>query len=131
LSEAVPRKTHGLYVGESIFKAFTEYAAKHYPMKSYEVWEKALIYYMKNHPLEDISIIIQGQVKSETTDRLEAVHMALLEKYLRLHMCRLVEKDGNPEYLRRVISKEIKQGVKIKHPSPKFLELLEEAVKLI
>jgi len=57
--------------------------------------------------------------------------MSLIEKHLKLYMKRLVEKDGNSEYLRRTISKEVKRGVKIKKPSPEFLELLEEAVKLI
>ena len=93
--------------------------------------EKAFISYMENHPLEGIPIVIQNQIKSDIVDRLEGVHMGLIEKHLRLYMKRLVDKDGNPEYLRRTISKEVKRGVKIKKPSPEFLELLEEAVKLV
>ena len=93
--------------------------------------EEAFISYMENNPLEGMSIVIQNQIKSDIVDRLEVVQMDLIEKHLRLYMKRLVEKDGNSEYLRRTISKEVKRGVKIKKPSPEFLELLEEAVKLI
>lgn len=115
---------------QSIADAGRRYA-KLSGFKSGEFAEKAFIYYMENHPLEDVPIIIQNQVKSEIVDRLEVVRMTLIEKRLKLYMKRLVDKDGNSEYLRRTMSKEIKQGLKIKHPPPEFVTLLEEASELV
>ena len=118
------------HMRESVAKAGRSYARRS-GLAVGDFAEKAFISYMENHPLEGTPIIIQNQIKSDIVDRLEVIQMSLIEKHLRLYMKRLVDKDGNPEYLRRTISKEVKRGVKIKKPSPEFLELLEEAVKLV
>jgi len=86
---------------------------------------------MRNNPLEGSPIIIQNQIKLDLVDKLDNIQMGLIEKRLRLHMKRLVDKDGSVEYLRRAVSKEVQRGVKIKHPTAGFIELLEEAVKLV
>ena len=115
---------------ESVAKAGRSYARRS-GLAVGDFAEKAFISYMENHPLEGTPIIIQNQIKSDIVDRLEVVQMSLIEKHLRLYMKRLVDKDGSVEYLRRAVSKEVQRGVKIKHPTAEFIELLEEAVKLV
>jgi len=96
-----------------------------------ETVEEALIEYMKNHPLEGTPIVIQNQIKSSINDKLKILQISLIEKPLRLYMTRLTDGDGDPDFLRKNISKEVKRGIKIKTPPPEFLALLMEADKLI
>jgi len=127
----VARKTHGVYIGSEVFEAFTEYASKQYPLKSCEVWEKALTEYMETHPRESVNITIQQRIKAELPNRMDLLRMSMIEAKLRA----LIEKTGCGEvdqnWLKEAIGKETKKGLKIKKPTENFISLLEEAVKHI
>lgn len=122
--------SRSIYISRNVIEGFTRYA-KLTPEGVAHHLEKAFIEYMINHPLEGIPIIIQNEVKSGVEDKLKEVQIHLVEKPLRLYMQRLTDKDGDLEFLRRAILKELKRGLKIKNPPDGFVDLLVEAKNLV
>jgi len=109
----------------SIASAGRTYAKKA-GLGSGEFAEKAFTEYLKNHPVEDIIIIIQQQIKSRLPSRQKKLAMSLITRDAEYAMKRLDElEDGYYPELKEVLIKCLRRGVKIKEPTEKFVELLE------
>ena len=129
MSNAVSKKSHPVYMSESVFKAFIEYASKQYPLKSYEVWENALVEYMAKHPTAGVNITVQRQIKESLPSKIELLRMSVIETKLKVLMEKVNYGEGDQNWLRETIGREVKRGLKIKAPTETFLSLLEEAAK--
>lgn len=127
----VSRKTCGLYINEEIFKAFTLYASKQKPLSSCEVWETALLEYMKDHPVNEIKVNIQ-QVASTIPSRRDNIRIKIVSRKLKNLISALDTMNGkDTSLLEDKLLTWIAKGADIKNPSNEFLELLERAMNEI
>lgn len=125
------RKTFGLYISEGVFKAFTLYASKHRPIKACEIWEKALMHYMENNPIECLTFEIQ----KEFSEKIEnGIQRELEEKILCkdiegcLRTLETIETTnlGNFSTVLSELVSAVRTATKIKSPSGRLLSALKK-----
>ena len=123
------RKTCAVYMDYEIFKVFTLYASKQKPLTACEVWERVLVQYMANNPIDYTTINIQQQIASEIPSKQEELKMRLISDNILFIFERFeaVGKDRVPLLLID-LAKLVKKGVEIKKPTEEFLQLLERAM---
>ena len=127
------RKTVGLYINEDVFKAFTLYASKHKPLKACEIWEKALLQYMKNNPTELISLEIQQHIMSTLPERRDVVRMKSISRKLETFMNLIDSLNGKGDIskLEEKLLTWVARGAEVKNPTEEFVELLERAINYV
>ena len=119
------RNNQSFHMKPSIALAGREYARLS-RLCNGELVEKAFIEYMKNHPPDNGTIIIQQIIKSDLPSRQEKLTMQLITRDAEYAMKRLDElEDGYYPELKEALIKCLRRGVKIKGPTEKFVELLE------
>ena len=114
-----------------MFSAFSQYATQKNPGKGYEVWEDALVSYMKDNPIDGLRLVVQ-EIANGLPSKVDRVRMQIIEPQIRGILQRFGEvgKENVPALQENLI-KLVSKGLDIKNPTEEFVALLEEAAKNI
>lgn len=93
--------------------------------------EEALIEYMQNHPVQQVSLSVIRDLRSIVPSLQTRLRTKILKRRIRhvLNILTRLEQNstGNPDEFRRQLHKLVLQATKIRSPEPSLLELLGEA----
>jgi len=123
------RSNQSFHLFPSVADSFRKYAHRVPEKNVGEVIEEALFEYIENHPIEDVTLIIQRKLTEEIPDVSRRLEQKILIKDIRYCVYHMdnIRKTGKGDYdcFHEQLIGHLKNAIKIKNPNGELVKLME------
>ncbi len=123
-----------VYLSRNIWGGWKDYCARS-GVPHHQVTESALIEYMQNHPLPQVTLSVVHDLKLYAPDVKDRLRNKIIKDKLRVIMTTLKRLEssgtGNQQVFKKQLQKLVLQATNIKRPDPELIDILSEVEMLL